>query len=390
MSNGVDSYASYNGTSYTEYGSQPKYRYLNMNTDRLFGTGVDANPITLYYTAAAPTDWSVLDANLVVVGGDELGRINGMNELGNIVLALKSGKIYSIDVTNQRADPIDAQTGGFSDRTIANVGNSIVYLTDRGVDTLRPRQWVAGASSLESQPLDVDVRDLTSRITESQLNANCGWYIKPLNNYYISITTNGSNIPDTTLVYNSLVSAWTRYNYPWLYDYGFYIDAQGEYHYLFASSTTDQIFEMENGFDDDGTAIPVEIKSKDFDFGEPWVYKTYDYVDIIWQKSQFSVIDLTIEVDGEVVGWGQISDSNITDTSTVETLGTRPIWVDTLTGTASEWIELFPFIVRVPLYATGNTINFGMSSEAGVWVLHKARIWVNKEPIDVFWYQNIL
>lgn len=63
-----------------------------------------------------------------------------MNELGNIVLALKSGKIYSIDVTNQRADPIDAQTGGFSDRTIANVGNSIVYLTDRGVDTLRPRQ----------------------------------------------------------------------------------------------------------------------------------------------------------------------------------------------------------------------------------------------------------
>jgi hypothetical protein len=44
-----------------------------------------------------------------------------MNELGNIVLVMKSGKIYSVDVTNTKAEAIDAQTGGFSDRTIANV-----------------------------------------------------------------------------------------------------------------------------------------------------------------------------------------------------------------------------------------------------------------------------
>ena len=62
-----------------------------------------------------------------------------MNELGNIVLVMKSGKIYSVDVTNTKAEAIDAQTGGFSDRTIANVGNSLVYLTERGVDTLQPR-----------------------------------------------------------------------------------------------------------------------------------------------------------------------------------------------------------------------------------------------------------
>lgn len=68
-----------------------------------------------------------------------MGRINGQNELGQVILAFKSGKIYSIDVTNEKALPIDSQTGGFSDRTIANVGNSLVYLTERGVDTLKPR-----------------------------------------------------------------------------------------------------------------------------------------------------------------------------------------------------------------------------------------------------------
>jgi len=390
MCNGVDDYASYDGATYTTYWAQPNIRYITYIGDRMFWAGDDTTPSTLYYTGAAPANANTINTNVVIVGGDELGRINGLNELGNIILALKSGKIYSIDVTNQRAEPIDAQTGWYSDRTIANVANSLVYLTDRWVDTLRPRQWVAGASALESQPLDANVRELTSKIIESQLNANCAWYIKKLNNYYISITTNGSNIPDSTLVYNSLVNAWTQYSYPWLYDFGVYIDTDWVYHYLFASSTTDQIYEMESGFDDDWTAIPVEIKSKDFDFGEPWQFKTYSYVDITGQKSRFSVIDLTIEVDWEVVGGGQISDDNITSTTVVETLGTRPLGIDTLTGTASEEIELFPFIVRVPLYATGNTINFGMSSESGVWILQKVRMWVNAEPIDVFGYENII
>ena len=41
---------------YTEYAGQPKYRYLNMTTDRLFGAGEDLNPTTVYYTDAAPAD----------------------------------------------------------------------------------------------------------------------------------------------------------------------------------------------------------------------------------------------------------------------------------------------------------------------------------------------
>jgi hypothetical protein len=62
---------------------------------------------------------------------------------------------------------------------------------------------VSGSSALESQPLDEDVRELTAKIEELQLNANCGWYIRKIKNYYISFDTNNDNIPDTTLVYNA-------------------------------------------------------------------------------------------------------------------------------------------------------------------------------------------
>lgn len=389
MCNWVDPYASYDWVTYTEYTGQPSIRYISYLWDRLFWAGDDTNPISLYYTNAWATDWTAINTNVLVVGWDELGKINWLSELWQIILCMKSSKIYTIDVTNNVALPIDAHTWWFSDRTIANVWNAVVYLTDRWVDTLRPRQWVAGAWALETQPLDVNVKALTSKITEKQLNANCWWYIRPLNNYYISFTTDNNNVPDTTLVYSSLVNSWTRYTYPWLYDYGFYIDSDWVYHYLIASSTTDQLYEIESGFDDDWTPIPVEIKSKNFDFGQPWVYKTFDFIDIIGQKSRFSTIDLSIEVDGEIVGWWQITDVNITDLTAAQTLGTRPIGIDTLTWTGSS-VDLYPFIVRVPLFATGNSINFGLNSSEWIWVLHKARIWVNQQPIDVFGYNNIL
>lgn len=390
MGNWVDYYASYDGTTYTTYSGQPKYRYVNMVTDRLFWCGVDANPSTLYYTAAAPTNGNAIDASSVVVWGDELWRINGMEVYWNIILALKSSKIYSIDVTAARADAIDSQTGWFSDRTIQNVGNSLVYLTERWIDTLKPRYGVAWASALESKILDEPVSELTWLIPAQQRNANCALYIKKINNYIFSFDTTDDNIPDTTLVYNAQVKAWTQYTYPSLYSYGKYIDSTWEEKYVCSSATEDRMYEIETWFTDLWSDITYEIKSKAFDFWEPWSFKTFDQVEITWLKSKYKDIELNIEVDWiNVWGW-MITDDMIVQTKPRETLWVRPIGVDTLTWSQSTWIDLYEFIARVPLYVTGSRISFGMKSTGWSWILSKASIGVNKEAIDVFWYMNIV
>jgi hypothetical protein len=95
--------------------------------------------------------------------------------------------------------------------------------------------------------------------------------------------------------------AWTQYNYPSLYDYGFYIDSSGVYHYLVASAVTDQMYEIESGFTDLGELIAHRLVTKAFDLGMPGVYKTHDYVDIIGEKSIGTEITVVIEGDGEVV-----------------------------------------------------------------------------------------
>lgn len=392
LTNGVNAYASYDWTTYTEYAGQPKFRYINMNLDILYGSWDDGNPSSIYYTAAAPVDWSALNTNIVVVGWDEMWRINGMTEFGQVMLAMKDSKIYTIDITNTKALPIDAQTGWFSDRSIATVWNSIVYLTERGVDTLKPRDALSGTSALDSLSLDENVRELTTKIDELNLNANCWWYIKRANNYYFSFDSNGDDIPDTTLVYNSLVKAWTQYTYPSLYDYCMYIDSTWAHRYLLASAINDQLIEIETWFQDLGVDIENEIKSKAFDFWEPWTFKTFWYVDIIWQKSKYKDIQVNIEVDWVIVGWWLITDDMIIQSKPKETLGTSVIWVNSLTWSTDvdSWLDVYQFVARIPLYVTGSTISFSMKSTGWTWILHKARIDVNAESIDVFGYNNIV
>ena len=387
--NGVDDYFDYDWTTYTEHAGTPNVRYIEYLGDRMFGAWDDSNPNSLYYTAAAPANAETLP-NTVVVGGDENGRINGIADLWQVILALKSYRIYSIDVVNQQALPIDAHTGWYANRSIANVANSVVYFSDKGVDTLRPRQWVAGAGALESSPLWDMVRALTDKVTEFQFNS-CAWYYnRALNNYYFAFDTTNDNVPDTMLVYSTLTKWRSQYTFPPLYDFGYYINDSQQRQYLFASAITGQMFEFEYGYDDDGVDIEYELESKRFDFGTHWLNNTYDYVDLIGYAALWCEIDVQIKVEWEVVAESTITDANLDLNSVAKTLWVTPIGTSALTGedTGTD-IDLYRYVFRVPCYAMWENISFNMSSLWGVWILEQARISKDEQPIDVFYYNNI-
>lgn len=381
-----------NGSGTHSYAAltEPRVRYVAQLADRVFGAWDDWNPSTLYYTNAAPTDWTNINQNLVVVGGDENGRINWLQQLWPIILSFKSEKIYAINVATPSADAIDPQTWWYSDRCIANVGNSLVYFNERGIDTLTQRNWVTGANAIESKPLSDDLRRLIDDIQEKQYNASAGWYIKTLNNYYFSFDTNDDNIPDTTLVYNSLVWAWTQYDFPNLYDYGQYINDDQEYLYLFASAINGQMYRMEYGFDDNWAPIEYELQTKNFDFDNPWLLKTFDFVDIVWLKSIWTEIDVDIIIDWDVATESIITDANIDPNIVAKTIWVTPIGTESLTWpTDDEEVDLYRFTFRVPMYSTGSTIAVNMSSTGWVRILEKMRISKDDEPVDLFNYTNI-
>jgi len=236
--------------------------------------------------------------------------------------------------------------------------------------------------------IDIEIIDAEGQAIFTEVTG----YTDRFNNYYISFDTNGDDIPDTTLVYNSNTKARTQYIYPNTYDYWFYITSTWEYKYLIASATEDRLYEIESWFDDLGETIDHHIKSKDFDFWEPWTFKTYEYIDLIGKKSKNLDIEVNIEVDWVVIGWWLITDNMITETKPSETLWVNPIGIETLTWSLDDedWVDIYSYVARIPFYSTGSTINFEMKSSGWSWTIDSARIMVNSQSIEVFRYANIV
>jgi hypothetical protein len=192
-------------------------------------------------------------------------------------------------------------------------------------------------------------------------------------------------------VYNSLVWAWTQYTLPLLYDYWFRIDNNQERQYLFSSGSEWQMYEFEYWYDDDGETISYEVQSKSFDFDVPWSIKTFEYIDIIGQKSEWTEIDVNVLIEWEIAWWWEITDSNIQLWNTTNLLSIRPISTDPIWASSSdEWIQMYPFSIRVPLYQSWIDVAFNLSSEWWQRILEQARIWVDWEPIDVYYTDQII
>lgn len=391
MCNGVDKYASYDWTTYTEHAAEPKVRYLNYLQDRIFWAWEDSNPSTVYYTNAAPSSWNTINTHAVVVWWDEAGGINGMTEYNKLIIVGKNYKTYSLDVTNKTSQQIPTQSGMYSDRCIANVNDDLLFFNERWIDALKAKQyewWI------ETKPLSEKVREIVEDINPNDYNAQCGYYIKPINNYYFSLDTDNDNIPDTHLIYNTALNARTQYNYPWIYDYCDYITATPETFRLFASGK--QLYRMEYGYTDNDADILAELETKEFDFWDPAQLKTSNFVDITGWKQIGKPLIIKIKANGNIEATGEVTNRNLDYTAyiTIEslTLSEDVLSEETLwfTNSGQSSTQLYKFNVKIPLFIRFSTISVNISS---VWVqrqLEKLRIDVNWQPKEMFYYNDII
>jgi len=390
MCNGVNNYASWNGTTYTEYATQPKCRYLSYLWDRIYGAWEDANPITLYYTWAVPANGNTLNANFVKVWWDETGAINGLSELWNLTVVIKDAKIYVVNPVAGTATPIDAQWWWFCNRTLKNVWNSLVFFNEKGIDTLKQRQWVTGASGLETTSISDNVLSLFNKVDRKNYNFQCSMYNRIDGKYYVSIDSNNDTIPDTMLVFSSITGWRTTYDLPSMFDMWLYIDNNQDIHYVFAW-TDWQLYEFETGIYDYWNEISYEVKTKRFDAWIPWKVKTHVYMDIIGYKSLGTEINVDIYSENMFeTGW-KITDDNIQYDVWYKTIGTTPIWSQPLWGyNEGDEIKIYQYSVRITMYVTGQDIQVALDSLWWVRTIDRLRIWLEWQPIDVFYSNQYL
>lgn len=397
MCNGIDSYAEYDPatTTYIEFATEPKVRQLAFLWDSIYWGGADLTPNTLYFTNAGAANWQNLDANFVVVWGDESGRINGLEELQQQVQVFKDYKIYAVSWDGTSALATDSESGGFSDRCIKRVANSLMNLSERWIDTVRARSGVWSVQAIESKPLSDNVRNIFAQIKNKFRQFSVAEYILSLTNYYVTIDTTNDSTPETTLVYSSLTKWWSQYTYPSINDYVRYIDSDWEIRFLAVSGNSWVVYEMEKGISDLWAPIPVKLRTKKYDFNDPTILKTFQYVDIVWFKSQWDNITCNVYIEWEVVWGADITDDNIV----VESTQTIPIWASTIWNKVVwGWevsiteIDIYPFAVRIPMYSTWMNIEVELesNSENMVWIPEKISLDKENENIELFSYNNII
>ena len=231
------------------------------------------------------------------------------------------------------------------------------------------------------------------QIEEKSYNASTWLYIKKANNYYFSFDTTGNNIPDSTLVYNSVLRAWTQYTLPSLYDFGKYINTEKESQYLFMSWSGWQAYQFETWFDDDGIAIETELQTKDRDFNDPAQLKTFERIDVTGYKQEWWELNIRVLIDWEVESLATVTDSQIDLDSVSWTLGVDMLGGESLGATTwddVEGLQMYAFTVRIPFFTRWANIAVNMQATWVQWILEKIRVWVNNETVKIFGYNNII
>jgi hypothetical protein len=388
--NGVDNYRVWNGTVMTQYAGQPKCRYFLVHEDTIYSAGADANPLTMYYTGASPANAQTLDTNDVDVGNEADGRINGLFPLAQTVMAGKNNKVYYFDAVTPSCLPLDSQNGQWAHRATKEVGNGIFIATEGGIDILQQKRAVTGAAAVESQGYSDDLGPIFDLIEYNQLNASCGEYIKALTNYYISFDTGNDNVPDRTLVYSSLVGkAWSEYTFPAIYCFGLYIDTDNVKHYVMGSANAGILYEIESGWDDDGTPIEYSFKTKEYTFDRPFDWKDVEMVTISGLKNEGGEFEFSVLADGNEVYSATLDDTFLTSTSAYVTIGTHAVGTEPVGGggAAATGIDVFPYQIRLgaELFASGQSIQIqGEGTGLLVMTLDKIEIKYQNQTDDLF------
>jgi hypothetical protein len=132
MSNGINDYASFDGTTYTTYPSAPKGKYIKLWKDTMWMSGIPALHDRVYSSAAGDAEtWPV--ANWVDVGKGDGDLQAGLAQDGNFLVTFKRSRTWSIyDPVTFANRIVDVDKGCESHQSIIQVEGQTYFLSRRG------------------------------------------------------------------------------------------------------------------------------------------------------------------------------------------------------------------------------------------------------------------
>ena len=291
----------------------PQGLRLLINTEnRLFAVGSASNRNTLY--ASDILDPSVWDAaNSIVVNGDDGDEITAIVPYyKNRIIVFKKRRVFQVDIPSDAVTAADwvvsiisNNTGCVATGTAVQVSSDILFLSDNGIRSLV--RSVADDFSSVGIPISEIVKDVIQSINTQAIAVSTAMYYD--NRYFLAIPTEANDTNDTLLVYNTALGAFEGTWTPQAMQFALTnFNAEGSR--LMLKTTTGEInkyagFKSPAGttssdYVDAGVAYESYVRTKDFDFSDPFSLKYGSHFEIIFDNSFSNDANVFIQRDVDV------------------------------------------------------------------------------------------
>jgi hypothetical protein len=298
--------------------------------NRLFGVGSGVHRNTLY--ASDLLDPSVWDlTNSIVVNGDDGDQITAVVPYyRNRLIVFKKRRVFQVDIPNDATSGADwivsiisNNTGCVATGTAVQVSSDILFLSDNGIRSLV--RSVADDFSSVGIPISEVVKDVIQSINTDAIRVATAIYYD--NRYFLAIPTGANDYNDTLLVYNTALQAFEGTWSPQVMQFTLTNFNQEGSRAMFKK--TNGIIERYAGYkspagttssdyQDAGTDYNSYVRTKDFNFSDPFSLKYGSHFEVIFDNSYSTDATIAIQRDIDV---GDIDvASNINIASSVLTL----------------------------------------------------------------------
>lgn len=300
-------------TATSTVSAPPQGLRLLINTEnRLFAVGSASNRNTLY--ASDILDPSVWDAtNSIVVNGDDGDEITAIVPYyKNRIIVFKKRRVFQVDIPSDAVTAADwivsiisNNTGCVATGTAVQVSSDILFLSDNGIRSLV--RSVADDFSSVGIPISEIVKDVIQSINTQAIAVSTAMYYD--NRYFLAIPTEANDTNDTLLVYNTALGAFEGTWTPQAMQFALTnFNAEGSR--LMLKNTTGLIskyagFKSPAGttssdYVDAGVAYESFVRTKDFDFSDPFSLKYGSHFEVVFDNSFSNDANVFIQRDVDV------------------------------------------------------------------------------------------
>jgi len=291
----------------------PSNLRLLINTgNRLFGVGSGAQRNTLY--ASDILDASVWDsANSSVINGDDGDEIVAIVAYyQNRIIVFKKRRIFQVTIppdmttaADWTIELISNNIGCVAEATAVQVNSDIFFLSDDGIRSLI--RSAADDFTSVGLPISEVVKDVIQSINTAKIGVCTAHFYD--NRYLLAFPSEANDVNDTILVYNAVLQAFEGTWTPNVMQFAL-TNFQDEGVRLMLKTTTGQINKYSGyktpaqattaDYQDAGVNYESYVRTKDFNFGDPFSAKYGSHFEVIFDDSYSTDASVSIQRDIDV------------------------------------------------------------------------------------------